>query len=228
MEESSPPTVAGAVADLAEASPHSHVVDLATNEPERVYISINFGGVNMVGRRRLFLAASKSCRLDGHAAYPDRGLTAHDLRNRMAALERFEQPDNLARCDEPYQPSDIQEPDAANDGRGEAASASQERRGCEQREFTSAVGANQGESQDESQNKRCAALRQQAKNGRSGCRGCERSDADREAPEHRIAVDRVVQRAEADALVDQPGAGDDEKRRAQGQHRRGPHRKGGK
>jgi hypothetical protein len=34
VEKNSPLTVAGAVAELADASPHSHLADLSTNEPE--------------------------------------------------------------------------------------------------------------------------------------------------------------------------------------------------
>src|ERR1700757_518175 len=100
MEESSPPTVAGAVADLAEALPHSHLVDLATNEPERVYNLINFARVNIVGRRPHFDRVQV---LSSGQIYPARIAGARDSRNRAATPERIDQPDNLARSDQPDQ-----------------------------------------------------------------------------------------------------------------------------
>jgi hypothetical protein len=52
LEESSPLTVAGAVAALAmlKASPNSHLAGPSTNEPERGYNRGDVGYVNAAGR----------------------------------------------------------------------------------------------------------------------------------------------------------------------------------
>src|SRR5580704_462053 len=62
MEGSSPPTVAGAVADLAsrETSPHSHLADLSSGEPERAHHQNKTASVNVAqcGLTRLRCASS--------------------------------------------------------------------------------------------------------------------------------------------------------------------------
>jgi len=158
--------------------------------------------------------------------YLSRSQAPQGSRDHMSALEL--ETDDLARCNEPDQPDDVQKSDAANDGRGETASASQKWRGCKEHELVGRVGAGQGERQAKCQDKRRPALRQRAKNGHRNRGRGKGGKADRKTPEHRIALDGVVQRPKADALVDQPGAGDDQKRATQRQHRRGNYGEGRK